>query len=679
MALADWIGGLGNLVILIATWLYVMEERKRSEGIMQEEETYFNQGMDNYLELYVASGKRAEHAVMIDGPWGAGKSYYMQDFIERMEKKHSGLKFITVSLYGIDSVEALENEIFRAACPVLSSKPVIIGKAVVKSLLKGWARVDLDGDGKGDAKINIDVFDSLFDKKEFTPENCVFVFDDVERCELKGNAVWGQINNFVEKEGLKVLFVTNRKELLERVKNLSCGFDFSKVEEKIVGKRVYLKVDRKKIIQNILNSDSRTSEKLKKILFDNIFEIDELMSANKGEAQNFRIFKSVLCEFNIIWNMCDKKVKEDDYFIIRFFVVFFEYYFLLRKGILSFELFGIYTESFGDIVVEKEETEVAKVIDQYWNHLDADLFGLPGHIWVKLFKSECKAQELNNEIKKLHFFRNNEPWVKLWNYIYLEDEDFEQTLKQMEYDLSSSKVDEIGVLFHIMGLIIEFKERKLMDDDYYHVIKQKLYGYIDQLYESNVLMEPRFEWREKSVYKEFFRNEYGGLGYMNRDDGEFVEFREYVRNKIEKFREKRLSEASAEYILTEIREGKSTIVVLLSGERSSEFILDRIPALKYIKQSDITEVFIKGTNDSRRVLCNILDSRYDNLSRRDLLLEEEDWLRGLDEQFRKVKSSESHSVSRILLNSLREIYIPEALGKLSERRIILEKEELSEK
>ena len=48
------------------------------------------------------------YAVMVDGPWGAGKTYFLR---EQFCTSHPEVDFVYVSLYGMDSIEWLRRRI----------------------------------------------------------------------------------------------------------------------------------------------------------------------------------------------------------------------------------------------------------------------------------------------------------------------------------------------------------------------------------------------------------------------------------------------------------------------------------------------------------------------------------------------------------------------------------------
>ena len=166
----------------------------------------------DYLAHYLAFPHAPHFAVLLDGPWGVGKTHLLRAFLARAAK---GQKVAYVSLYGMKSSDEIEEALFAALYPVASGKAAKFATGVVKALLRHVKyEVDLE---KGD----------LLDR--FAAD--VYVFDDLERSGMKVNEVMGYINQFVEHDGGKVIIVANTLEISDDERAA-----FARRREKIVGK-----------------------------------------------------------------------------------------------------------------------------------------------------------------------------------------------------------------------------------------------------------------------------------------------------------------------------------------------------------------------------------------------------------------------------------------------------------
>lgn len=160
------------------------------------------------------------YAVLIDGEWGSGKTYFVNHSlcraIEKQEKEGDKPRLIKyISLYGCKSMADVQENIAwsfaenarekikdKASWGVtgekvsgnilLSSKK--IGNAILKKLLPETSIYEITSDW-----LNLGAF--------------IFVFDDLERCDCPINEVFGFLNELVEHENTKVIIIANEKEL----------------------------------------------------------------------------------------------------------------------------------------------------------------------------------------------------------------------------------------------------------------------------------------------------------------------------------------------------------------------------------------------------------------------------------------------------------------------------------
>jgi GTPase SAR1 family protein len=163
-----------------------------------------------YLTYYCSLPHSPNYAIMINGPWGVGKTYLIKRFLQ--QHFGEGKKPIYVSLYGLTTVDEIDTALFQAIYPALGWKATQVGVRIGKTLLKKFG-VDPDvkiGDLIG--KFNADIY----------------VFDDLERCEASKNKVLGYINEFVEHDGCKVIIIANENEIVDS--------EYPKRREKLIGK-----------------------------------------------------------------------------------------------------------------------------------------------------------------------------------------------------------------------------------------------------------------------------------------------------------------------------------------------------------------------------------------------------------------------------------------------------------
>jgi len=169
------------------------------------------------IKVYL-NNECTDYAILIDGVWGSGKSYFVENelstFIQDMDCPYTETpqKFIPIaySLYGAESTEKVQLDIRREivlSAPNIKNKKKNLfsrfyhskAESVISTVIGGVA--DYFGvDGKR--------LLSLF-KLINIPKNIVLIFDDLERSKMSAKEVLGVVNQFAEREKIKVIVICN--------------------------------------------------------------------------------------------------------------------------------------------------------------------------------------------------------------------------------------------------------------------------------------------------------------------------------------------------------------------------------------------------------------------------------------------------------------------------------------
>ncbi|GAB01494.1 P-loop NTPase fold protein [Acinetobacter sp. NBRC 100985] len=185
-----------------------------------------NKHIEEYLDYYFDGKKKFEYAVLLNGAWGSGKTWFVKKYIEKQISKDKKVAYI--SLNGISKTSEIDEAIFKCIHPVLGSKQAKLTGQILKGALKATLKIDLDGDSKPDGSLNTSIPDIKLPDYLKIDDNFILIFDDLERCELKIEETLGYINYFVEQESIKVLVVSNDTEIKE-------SDNFLKKKEKLIG------------------------------------------------------------------------------------------------------------------------------------------------------------------------------------------------------------------------------------------------------------------------------------------------------------------------------------------------------------------------------------------------------------------------------------------------------------
>ena len=243
-----------------------------------------NKHIEEYLDYYFDGKKNFEYAVLLNGAWGSGKTWFIKKYIERQESK--GKKVAYISLNGLSKTSDIDDEIFRCIHPKLASKGAKILGKVAKGALKVAFRFDWDGDSKHDGQISTSIPNIVLPDYLKITAKFILVFDDLERCELKKEEILGYINYFVEQEGIKTLIVSNEEEIKDNE-------EYARKKEKLIGATFSYTEDQDLAIQSILNEVN--FEELKRLLNTHLGLIKQTF--NQVGYKNLRSFKQAIFDF----------------------------------------------------------------------------------------------------------------------------------------------------------------------------------------------------------------------------------------------------------------------------------------------------------------------------------------------------------------------------------------------
>lgn len=248
---------------------------------------YVTNAIDNYID------NKDPYALQIDGEWGSGKTFFINDFSKTAQKA----KVIYFSIYGYNDFKNLKTELLSQIATELNQSLIIKTGKKLNSTLK---RFNINSD----LVLNsINVLSDIILKKtiqhilEKNNETIVVVIDDLERLSEKielQDFLGFIVNDIIEKFKFKVLIISNEAKM----KNHQ---EFLKIKEKIISKTIEFSRDEvilKEILQEIIKSD---------FLNDNLDWIIDIFSIFDNPCKiNLRTVFSIINNFEFV----EQKFKE---------------------------------------------------------------------------------------------------------------------------------------------------------------------------------------------------------------------------------------------------------------------------------------------------------------------------------------------------------------------------------
>lgn len=593
-----------------------------------EEFKDMNKQLSDYLDYYFMLPNSPGFAVMIDGSWGSGKTWYISKFCEN--GKYKNLSIFNISLYGLNHITQIDEEIFKQAHPILSHKGVLIAGALTKAALKATVRVDLDGDKKDDVNLSLSIPSVDLKKISKNPSESILIFDDFERTSIPLKELLGYINHFVERNGCKVLILTNENEIIK------IDEEYSKTKEKMIGATFRYKSNISEAYNGLI--DEINDCKLKKYfnsLRDGFIDIYE-----KSGCTNFRMFRNFLIDFERFFNILAPKIKEHDKSIEQLLYIYFIFYFETKQnGLCTYSNSMFYS-------TDEQKLTVADLHTKYQRPLFVDMI-LSADAWAALMNNEVDSERINKEISESKFYFNPvaPEWVKLWGFDFLGDEEFMVLRDIVKKQLQDKSFDNANVIRHVVGLMLELSRNSLIDFEPSDIVKAGI-DCAKHAFETGTY-QPTEHYHSHKGY-------WGGLGIYSSDTSEYNSFSEEINNFDIEMKNIKLSEVAND-IFSKMKGCDNSFIPMLVTNNVNIRSYHDEPVLKFISVESFVALILNTTSGNRSSICYNLFERYKKLYPDSPLLLEYEWFQNIVEGIKiEVKALKSekcltqYNIQRIL-------------------------------
>ncbi len=173
---------------------------------------------------YYMRDKDLNNAFFINGKWGSGKSYFINNILSKHISKKYDFKIIYISLYGMVSVEEIAKQIYSkliADSRIKKNRNRNRNPLKRRSIAAEYAKDTAIATAKNLipmllAKVYITLPKIEDYWKYITLQKIILIFDDLERSRIDTIELMGYINNFVEEYSIKTIVVGNEEEIKQR-------------------------------------------------------------------------------------------------------------------------------------------------------------------------------------------------------------------------------------------------------------------------------------------------------------------------------------------------------------------------------------------------------------------------------------------------------------------------------
>ena len=416
------------------------------------------------IQAYL-SDKNVHYAVLITGQWGSGKTYFITQIMDswnagvRGDDNSIQLTPIYVSLNGISTISGLYHAIWKQIYPILNSRGANVLKLIFGGAIKVVSKciIDLNGDGQADdlsGSIDVESFIKLFIENDKVVGNRILVFDDLERCLISNEQLFGILNQFTEHSNCKVILIANEVKLANKSGDEA---KYYQIKEKLVGQTFKFDIEVSDSVKNIIEEANNAIIANNSNLVQDIFKLSKL--------QNLRSLKIALQSFGIFCKLIDDDYKKDkdvfQEFIRNVLAYFLISSFELSSGnteIKDYQSFNLFADKRND---SSKKDKYSDCLSKYGIY--SSYYSVPVSA-ICQFLTEGFLDNLDETLSNNMFFKNvsQKDWERLWFYSNLENESLQQYVHSVRTNIAEGSIDNIPTLLHSAGVLFRLNNSKII-------------------------------------------------------------------------------------------------------------------------------------------------------------------------------------------------------------------------
>jgi len=565
-----------------------------------------NSHIKEFALEYCFSSIPPQYAMLLKGAWGSGKTWFIQDLIRTIHAK--GGRELYVSLYGINSFSAIEDEFYRKLHPVLSSKGMEIAGKILKGTLKATLKVDLNADGHDDGSLNITTPNLNLPDYLRNTAGLVLIFDDIERCSINLPDLLGYINHFVEHQDYKVILIANEDELNKDDK-------YKAIKEKLIGKIFEITPQIDCALDSFIE-DSKT---------DKFYEAHRDLIKHthiQSTYRNLRHLRQALLDFARVERKLPNYITERHDLMAHLLRLFLIFTFEIRHGKMVANDINNAHANYVSYQVkqylnneQEEEKPVVAHLKEKYKTIDLYNTLIETEEWVNLLdKGIINQDTITAQLKTSKYLitQDTPTWIKLWNFREHTDAEFSELLEQVWEQFENLEITSLPEIKHVFGMMLFFSQEKLTDKPFDEIILtgKKCIKNLRDKGDFDKKTEHRFREDESAM----------GMQYICYDTDEFKEFCTYVRKEQEQALTATLPMIGKELLSILDKSPDEFAAQLYSPGPCCD-----IPVLSHIPASEFIRHLLQLKGNELHSACYFLEERYLH-NGSSILTQELDWV-----------------------------------------------------
>lgn len=499
-----------------------------------------------FLDHYLDTKGPAHSAVLINGPWGAGKTHFIKAYMER--RREAAIKadpqnkrvHLYVSVNGVRSLQEVRDLFFAETNPLLNSATAkLVGTIALRAVNAATGGAALAAD---DARrfLGRDIADYAL------------VFDDLERCAMPLQEMMGFINDFVEHEGMKVVILASEDDV-----QLGEQAEYRRRKEKLVGKSLEVRAE-PDIVYDAFVSAMQHRPAREAAVQGKAGVLTVFAASGVG---NLRSLRSVLEDFDRLVATVDPRLGEHEEGLERLLLFMTATGIELRAGRLTSQqvadFYGKLLEAhfYSSRAAERpaDATAVFEAASRYPTVGWSDPV-VPAGAIARLFSAGSIDVEAIDAVLSTHAaivgMAETPAWRRLWAWFEGGAEAYQETRALVLAALDEASLVQPEEILHVAGSMIDLRkdgDDLLGGEDLVEYFER----YVARLVDADRLADRSLLGGEVDYVS------YAGLGYTSRQETEFVQVRDVLQSGLQRAVDRALKRASPELVLN-LEEGPDT-------------------------------------------------------------------------------------------------------------------------
>lgn len=530
----------------------------------------------DYLSYYV-KGTGQRYAVLIEGPWGSGKTFAVRAILKELLPK--SIKPLWVSLFGKTTLNEITYALIAEAADFKQNVTTHLLRTIENKLGKNGIAVDpafLIGD----------------------PQQHLIIIDDLERASIKIKDLMGYINDLVEHRGYRVVIIASEDHIADRS-------DYIAYKEKVIGKTIQVEPDADAAVGAFVKNLNHGE--LIKFVLQHHREVTAVFT--DSNCQNLRLLQHALWDLDRLFSALVDIDKAPGEALLAFIRAFLAISIACRSQSASSEAFAemrsVGSLRLADIeTLSDDEKKLNTILDRH-----------PDVNFERFWSCNAAIVDVINTgrvnsatIQEALFFSADEvtehpPWRKAWRAFHSGDEGINDAIELHWKSLAEANYVSPGILLHCAA--IELALTSAVTPNGRDKIVEKYNKFISEMGQDEVT-------KHLTEYDEIRKDSFGGYHFVESNNRNLEEVREALRNR---FNVSICASASGmvERLLSLAASGDEVTALGEFASSNNDKSLASVPFLHFVNADDFYRKLRALNTPAREVVFKVLAVRQQTL------------------------------------------------------------------